>query len=86
MEVTQTIFVVLYTFDWTLVSVQDVNIVVVEGGPKQQKKYKQLMLNRIKWSEDTYTDKDGTEHQNKAELVWEVNLQINNHLLEPFMF
>ena len=47
---------------------------VVEGGPKQQKKYKQLMLNRIKWSEDTYTDKDGTEHQNKAELVWEVNL------------
>ena len=28
---------------------QDVNIVVVEGGPKQQKKYKQLMLRRIKW-------------------------------------
>jgi len=46
--------------------------VVMEGGPKQQKKYKQLMLNRVKWSEDTYTDKDGSEHQNKAELVWEV--------------
>jgi hypothetical protein len=28
--------------------VQDVNIVVVEGGPKQQKKFKQLMLHRIK--------------------------------------
>ena len=44
----------------------------MEGGPKQQKKYKQLMLNRVKWSDDTYTDKDGSEHQNKAELVWEV--------------
>jgi len=55
----------------TVLLYQDVNIVVVEGGPKQQKKYKQLMLNRVKWSEDTYTDKDGTEHQNKAELVWE---------------
>ena len=31
---------------------KNVNIVVVEGGPKQQKKFKQLMLNRIKWSED----------------------------------
>ena len=50
---------------------QDVNIVVVEGGPKQQKKYKQLMLRRIKWNEDKYTDKDGTELENKAELVWE---------------
>lgn len=55
----------------TVLLYQDVNIVVVEGGPKQQKKYKQLMLNRIKWGEDTYTDKDGSEHQNKAELVWE---------------
>jgi len=55
----------------TVLLYQDLNIVVVEGGPKQQKKYKQLMMNRIKWSEDTYTDKDGTEHQNMAELVWE---------------
>ena len=55
----------------TVVLYQDINIVVVEGGPKQLKKYRQLMLRRIKWSEDTYTDKDGTEHNNKAELVWE---------------
>jgi len=55
----------------TVLLYQDVNIVVMEGGPKQQKKYKQLMLNRIAWSDDTYTDKDGSEHQNKAELVWE---------------
>ena len=27
------------------------NVVVVEGGPKQQKKFRRLMLNRIKWSE-----------------------------------
>ena len=52
---------------------QDVNIVVVEGGPKQLKKYKQLMLKRIKWSEDTYTDKDSAELNNKCELVWEVS-------------
>ena len=56
----------------TVVLYQDVNIVVVEGGPKQLKKYRQLMLKRVKWGEDTYTDKDGTEHSNKCELVWEV--------------
>jgi len=55
----------------TVVLYQDVNIIVVEGGPKQQKKFRALILRRIKWSEDTYTDKDGTEHQNLAELVWE---------------
>ena len=79
------------------------NIVVVEGGPKQQKKYKQLMLRRIKWwvleglksiytvisklideysrNEDKYTDKDGSELENKAELVWEgqVRMQFDCH-------
>ena len=60
----------------TVVLYQDVNIVVVEGGPKQLKKYRQLMLKRIKWGEDTYTDKDGTEHGNKCELVWEVRIDI----------
>lgn len=55
----------------TVVLYQDVNIVVVEGGPKQHKKFKQLMLHRIKWDEDTYTDRDGSEHNNSCELVWE---------------
>ena len=32
---------------------KDCSIVVVEGGPKGQRKMKRLMLNRIKWSEDT---------------------------------
>uniref|UniRef100_A0A8C1ZJP0 U4/U6 small nuclear ribonucleoprotein Prp3 n=1 Tax=Cyprinus carpio TaxID=7962 RepID=A0A8C1ZJP0_CYPCA len=35
----------------TVVLHKDVNIVVVEGGPKAQKKFKRLMLNRIKWDE-----------------------------------
>ena len=60
----------------TVVLYQDVNIVVVEGGPKQLKKYRQLMLKRVKWAEDTYTDKDGTEHSNKCELVWEVDTML----------
>lgn len=36
----------------TILIHKDVNVVVVEGGPKQQKFYKQLMLHRIKWKED----------------------------------
>jgi U4/U6 small nuclear ribonucleoprotein PRP3 len=51
---------------------EDVNVVVVEGGPKQQKKYKQLMMHRVKWEEDTYTDREGQKLENKCELVWEV--------------
>ena len=30
---------------------KSLNVVVVEGGPKQQKKFRRLMLNRIKWNE-----------------------------------
>ena len=41
----------------TVVMYEDVNVIVVEGGPKQQKKYKQLMLKRIKWDEEVYKDK-----------------------------
>ncbi|XP_060523896.1 U4/U6 small nuclear ribonucleoprotein Prp3 [Cylas formicarius] len=49
----------------------DCCVVVVEGGPKQQKKYKRLMLNRIKWEEDMVKDPDGREVPNKCVLVWE---------------
>ena len=28
------------------------NLVIVEGGPKAQKKFKRLMMHRIKWEED----------------------------------
>ena len=59
---------------------EDVNVVVVEGGPKQLKKYKQLMLQRIKWDEDIIKEKDlpkgiaGTSTSdiiNSCVLVWE---------------
>lgn len=53
---------------------RNVNLVVVEGGPKQQKKYRRLMMSRIKWSEDQATA-DGAENGQKVEnrcvLVWE---------------
>ena len=51
---------------------EDVNVVVVEGGPKQVKKYKQLMLKRIKWEEDTnLKDREGLDITNQCVLVWE---------------
>ncbi|XP_076338997.1 pre-mRNA processing factor 3 [Tachypleus tridentatus] len=53
---------------------RNVNVVVVEGGPKQQKKFKQLMMHRIKWNEEQAT-KDGTDKgekiDNRCLLVWE---------------
>ncbi|XP_041356451.1 U4/U6 small nuclear ribonucleoprotein Prp3-like [Gigantopelta aegis] len=63
-------FVVLY---------KDCNVVVVEGGPKQQRKFKRLMLNRIKWSEDPKKKKNDDdsdsdeedEQSNRCVLVWE---------------
>lgn len=32
---------------------RDCSMVVVEGGPKSQRKFKRLMMNRINWKEDT---------------------------------
>ena len=49
---------------------KDVNVVVVEGGPKQQKKYKQLMLKRIKWVEEARTNTQ-SDVVPSAQLVWE---------------
>uniref|UniRef100_A0A8C1PFA5 U4/U6 small nuclear ribonucleoprotein Prp3 n=1 Tax=Cyprinus carpio TaxID=7962 RepID=A0A8C1PFA5_CYPCA len=57
----------------TVVLHKDVNIVVVEGGPKAQKKFKRLMLNRIKWDEPNSKrdDDEGSRKNNKCTLVWE---------------
>ncbi|XP_065224727.1 U4/U6 small nuclear ribonucleoprotein Prp3-like isoform X1 [Planococcus citri] len=55
----------------SVVMFQDCNIVVVEGSPKQMKKYKRLMLHRIKWEEDIIKSKNGDEVPNKCCLVWE---------------
>ncbi|NXU79050.1 PRPF3 protein, partial [Oreotrochilus melanogaster] len=60
---------------------KDVNVVVVEGGPKAQKKFKRLMLHRIKWDEQTSntkgededeSDEESVKKTNKCSLVWEV--------------
>lgn len=57
---------------------KDVNVVIVEGGPKQQKKYKRLMLNRIRWEEDLVkvnkhdpAASSQPETRNSCQLVWE---------------
>ncbi|ELT96791.1 hypothetical protein CAPTEDRAFT_19567 [Capitella teleta] len=52
---------------------KDCNVVVVEGGPKQQKKFRRLMLHRIKWDEDKRGAKKETEDGkvNTCRLVWE---------------
>ncbi|XP_066248608.1 U4/U6 small nuclear ribonucleoprotein Prp3 [Euwallacea similis] len=49
----------------------DCCVVVVEGGTKQLKKYKRLMMNRIKWEEDMVKDPDGNDVPNKCVLVWQ---------------
>uniref|UniRef100_A0A3Q4BLN1 U4/U6 small nuclear ribonucleoprotein Prp3 n=1 Tax=Mola mola TaxID=94237 RepID=A0A3Q4BLN1_MOLML len=60
----------------TVVLHRDVNLVVVEGGPKSQKKFKRLMLHRIKWEEhnskrDDPDGDDDTKRNNKCWLIWE---------------
>ncbi|XP_001509322.2 U4/U6 small nuclear ribonucleoprotein Prp3 [Ornithorhynchus anatinus] len=55
---------------------QDVNVVLVEGGPKAQKKFRHLMLHRIKWREQ---EPGGRAHRIEEEarkgdecvLLWE---------------
>ena len=46
---------------------RDCSMVVVEGGPKSQRKFKRLMMNRINWKEDTLEN----DYENQCELVWE---------------
>ena len=60
-------------------------LVITEGGPKSQKKWKHLMMNRIKWSEDSAqgakqdkidkkNNEENTEKKmNEIRLIWEVN-------------
>lgn len=62
---------------------KDVNIVVVEGGPKAVKKFKRLMLHRIKWEDEKDSDDDNDEEAaNKKTapcvLVWEGTNQQRN--------
>ncbi|XP_077232318.1 uncharacterized protein LOC143868682 [Tasmannia lanceolata] len=70
-QLTMTGVVILY---------KDLNLVVVEGGPKQQRKFKKLMIDRIQWTNPTNdtatkvsTDVKPTQNyeNNKCLLLWE---------------
>ncbi|CAO4369366.1 unnamed protein product [Caenorhabditis nigoni] len=59
------------------------NVVVVEGGPKQQKFYKNLMLNRIKWADEIIgqkkeAEKDAPGERNLCEMIWEGQVKRRN--------
>ncbi|OAF68412.1 Pre-mRNA-splicing factor 3 [Intoshia linei] len=51
----------------------DFCLVVVEGGKKQQKKYKRLMMHRIKWNDNLpkMTEKFAKLKDNKCNILWE---------------
>ncbi len=59
---------------------RDCNVVVLEGGPKQQKKMRKVMLQRIKWEDrlkgakqlDPEAAQTGTGPKEFCTLVWEV--------------
>lgn len=70
-----------WVFTGCAVLSKDVNIVVVEGGPKVIKKFKRLMLHRIKWAADKDSDDEEDDKQDTSKktapcvLVWEVRIQ-----------
>lgn len=54
---------------------RELNLVIAEGGPKAIKKYKQLMLHRIKWAEEKKKKREEDDEEKKINtcvLVWEV--------------
>eukprot|EP00794_Sanderia_malayensis_P018835 gene18835-20731_t len=76
-----------YYMTGAAVVLKTMSLVIVEGGPKAQKKFKRLMLHRIKWEEDEVDKKrkkhrknkdDGPVLMNKCSLVWEGTNQDRN--------
>lgn len=64
---------------------KDINLVVVEGGPKQQRKFKHLMMDRIKWEEDPILKSENSTNPigtNQCSLIWEG--QINRRSFRGF--
>lgn len=66
---------------------RDINLVVVEGGPKGLKKFKKLMMSRIKWNPEKKGDDDDSDSenestrkqkQNKCTIVWEGKCEKKN--------
>jgi len=49
------------------------SVIIIEGGPKAIRRYKKLMLRRIKWGDLEKVDKDGYQKNkdNKCDLIWE---------------
>lgn len=85
-----------------VIMLEDINVVVVEGGPRQQKFFQNLMLNRIKWSEEiagqrhvrktvTHAVDDEAQQQpqgerNQCTLIWEGIVQKRVFAGEPRVF
>ncbi|XP_065187970.1 U4/U6 small nuclear ribonucleoprotein Prp3-like [Sycon ciliatum] len=66
-----------------IVQSKDLNLVVVEGGPKSLKKYKRLMMNRINWDEarrnmDKNLRSDNSDQPNQCSVVWEGMVEARN--------
>jgi len=51
------------------------NVVIVEGGPRAIKRYKKLMMRRIKWTEDQTKDDDDSDEDDADENVGQPKLQ-----------
>jgi U4/U6 small nuclear ribonucleoprotein PRP3 len=72
-----------------LVSVEDMHVIVVEGGPKQQRQYKKLMLNRINWGEELVGQRKGVAKEedegqrNECTLIWEGTVPKREFNTEP---
>ncbi|XP_039256468.2 U4/U6 small nuclear ribonucleoprotein Prp3-like [Styela clava] len=52
---------------------KDINVVVVEGGPKAQRKFQRLMMIRMKWADEKKWKRDEGEESgpNSCQLIWE---------------
>lgn len=67
----------------TVLLLKNLNVVVVEGGPKQQKKFRRLMINRIKWNdlkvkEGRNEGSSEDRENNTCALVWEGMVKSRN--------
>ncbi|XP_065841750.1 U4/U6 small nuclear ribonucleoprotein Prp3-like [Oscarella lobularis] len=60
-----------YHLTGCLILFKDVNLVVVEGGPKAMKKFKKLMLERIKWRMPGKGKSAADAEENRCDLVWQ---------------
>ncbi|XP_063674814.1 U4/U6 small nuclear ribonucleoprotein Prp3-like [Bolinopsis microptera] len=63
-----------FMFTGLMLLSKDNNIVIIEGGPKGLRKFKRLMMIRMKWDEDVRNRKnqdDDKRPKNKCKLIWE---------------